>query len=369
MVRRLFGSIRKRNGRYLGQYRVQGIAYYTPTRRTKKEVSIDLDKIRASIDAGTWISPEQDAENKTRATTTLKIWYNTWIPLVEQAGYSPNTLRSYRSHWRAHVLPRLGENTLLTDLTTAKIEEFLQDVRAHTSQTTAGNVARSLSAGLSAAHSHGRLEKVPEFPPGWMKRTKARGGKTITYTAKQLNDLIAAADPKYRAAIALGSYGCLRSSEVAGLRRDDIGIGGKTVRVDEATKTGPGGHPIIGPPKSEAGYRTISLPPEAARIVCDHLEKYVPPAPRSLLFTTRTGGYERSRVFLAAYKTACMKTGLPVGRFHDLRHSGLTLYGQAGATLAELMARAGHSDVGAVLIYQHAGVERDAELATRMASR
>lgn len=53
--------------------------------------------------------------------------------------------------------------------------------------------------------------------------------------------------------------------------------------------------------------------------------------------------------------------------FHGLRHSGLTLLGQCGATLAELMHRAGHSDVERVIIYQHSSRERDAALADKLA--
>ena len=39
---------------------------------------------------------------------------------------------------------------------------------------------------------------------------------------------------------------------------------------------------------------------------------------------------------------------------------------QAGATLAELMNRLGHSDVRAALLYQHASADRDAILAQRL---
>ncbi|GAB4083804.1 hypothetical protein GCM10028784_04340 [Myceligenerans cantabricum] len=61
---------------------------------------------------------------------------------------------------------------------------------------------------------------------------------------------------------------------------------------------------------------------------------------------------------------------LPVRfRFHDLRHTGLTIFAQEGATLAELMRRGGHSDIKVVLRYQHATMERDRELADRMSER
>ena len=48
---------------------------------------------------------------------------------------------------------------------------------------------------------------------------------------------------------------------------------------------------------------------------------------------------------------------------HDLRHTGATYAAQTGATLAELMARLGHSTTGAALRYQHAAAGRDAQIA------
>jgi integrase len=51
---------------------------------------------------------------------------------------------------------------------------------------------------------------------------------------------------------------------------------------------------------------------------------------------------------------------------HDLRHAGLTLAAQSGATLAEVMRRAGHSSSRAAMIYQHAAERRDAEVAKRL---
>lgn len=287
--------------------------------------------------------------------------------ILELAGYSPNTIRSYRSHWTAHVLPKLGPDTLLVELTTSTIDNFLTQVRASTSQRTAGNVARSLSAGLSMARDKQVLEHVPVFPKGWMKRATTRTTKTVTYTAGELDQLIDACEEKYRAAIVFAAFAFLRSGEVAALRRDDISLGTLSVRVDEATKTTPGGLTVIGPPKSTAGFRTVPIARRHRPIIANHLERYVPPAADSLLWSTRDGGPVRSRVLLNALRAACRECGLPERRFHDLRHSGLTLYGQSGATLAELMAVAGHSDVDAAMIYQHAGIERTQALIERMA--
>ena len=68
------------------------------------------------------------------------------------------------------------------------------------------------------------------------------------------------------------------------------------------------------------------------------------------------------------YRRARKAAGRPDLRWHDLRHTGATLAAQAGATLAELMNRLGHSTVTAALIYQHAAAGRDAEIARRLSA-
>lgn len=66
------------------------------------------------------------------------------------------------------------------------------------------------------------------------------------------------------------------------------------------------------------------------------------------------------------WKHARIRAGIPGVHFHDLRHAGLTLSAQAGATLAEVMCRAGHNSAAAGLRYQHAADRRDAVIASRL---
>jgi integrase len=54
---------------------------------------------------------------------------------------------------------------------------------------------------------------------------------------------------------------------------------------------------------------------------------------------------------------------------HDLRHTGNTLAGEAGASLRELMDRMGHSTTRAALIYQHRTLLRDKIVADEISRR
>jgi len=52
--------------------------------------------------------------------------------------------------------------------------------------------------------------------------------------------------------------------------------------------------------------------------------------------------------------------------WHDLRHSAMTLVALTGATLPELMQRAGHSTPRAALHYQHASDDAQRRIAQRL---
>ena len=60
------------------------------------------------------------------------------------------------------------------------------------------------------------------------------------------------------------------------------------------------------------------------------------------------------------------KAGRDDLRVDDLRHTGAVLAASTGATLAELMARLGHSTPGAALRYQHAAQDRDRVIAAAL---
>jgi len=55
--------------------------------------------------------------------------------------------------------------------------------------------------------------------------------------------------------------------------------------------------------------------------------------------------------------------GLPSLHVHDLRHTGNTLAADMGVSLRNLMARMGHDNERAALIYQHKSATADRQIA------
>ena len=120
---------------------------------------------------------------------------------------------------------------------------------------------------------------------------------------------------------------------------------------------------MIGPPKTEAGARTLTIPPNVVPAIMDHLERFVGPEPTAWLFSTSAGLPLSPRNLNRAWDKARRAAGRLDLHLHDLRHSGLTWAAASGASVAELMRRGGHANPQAALRYQHATEDRDRALA------
>ena len=86
----------------------------------------------------------------------------------------------------------------------------------------------------------------------------------------------------------------------------------------------------------------------------------------ALLFPAEHGGHLAPGHAYRQFYKARDAAGRPDLRFHDLRHSGAVLAALTGATLAELMARLGHSTPQAAMRYQHAAHGRDRQIAAAL---
>jgi integrase len=123
---------------------------------------------------------------------------------------------------------------------------------------------------------------------------------------------------------------------------------------------------VVGPPKSAAGTRAVTIPATLAAMLDEHLATYVKPRPDALVFTSDEGLPMHRVRWAFVWRRAAKAAGYEGLHFHDLRHHAGTLAAQLGATTKEIMDRLGHSTMRASLIYQYSTAERQRELADRM---
>jgi integrase len=172
-------------------------------------------------------------------------------------------------------------------------------------------------------------------------------------------------DDRFRALVLLAAFASLRWGEVTALKRRDIDIVAGTVRVRFAYTEQDNGKMLLGPPKSRAGRRTVNIPASVLPDIKAHLEKHTKRNDDALVFTGIKGGPLRRSGFntLTRWVDVVRTMGAPGLHFHDLRHTGNTLAADMGVSLRNLMARMGHDNERAALIYQHASNKADRKVA------
>ena len=185
-------------------------------------------------------------------------------------------------------------------------------------------------------------------------------------TLDELARITTAMPERLRLAVLLGAWCALRYGEIAELRRMDLDLRNGRIRVQRGV-TWPNGKATVGTPKTKAGGRVVNIPPHLLGVVKTHLDEHVAPGRNALLFPARDGESNlHPRTFGKRWDVARTAAGRSDLHFHDLRHTGATMAAQTGATIAELMARLGHTTPQAAMRYQSAAADRDKEIARRL---
>jgi integrase len=229
------------------------------------------------------------------------------------------------------------------------------------SAVTVAKAYRLLKAILATAADDGLIRRNPCRIKG---AGQEKSAERPILTVPQVFALAEAIEPRYQALVLLGALTSLRWGELCALRRADIDLDTRTVQVERSLTELQGGGLTFGPPKSEAGTRTVGFPDLISPVLRWHLSCFTQDGEDYLVFVGPNGaplrrGNFRRRVWLKTLNAA----GLPKIHFHDLRHTGNNLTANAGASLRELMARMGHSSTRAAMIYLHSTDERQREIA------
>ena len=162
-------------------------------------------------------------------------------------------------------------------------------------------------------------------------------------------------DARYRALVLLATFASLRWGEVIALRRCDVDLARRTVRVRAAYAERSSGEMLLGPPKSRAGRRVVGIPGTIVPALCEHLAAFVGNEPDALVFAAQKGMPLRRSNFnkMSGWPHVAESLGVAGLHVHDLRHTGNQFAAYSGAALKDLMSRMGHDSERAALIYQH----------------
>ncbi|TFC26999.1 site-specific integrase [Cryobacterium sp. MDB1-18-2] len=329
---------------------------------------------QAKLHTGQW-SPmdtgRADAAKSARAET-LATYSAQWLSTrMNRHGepLRPRTRSEYQRLLDTALVSLAGER--LSALTPEMIRTWYALQAESGTRTQAARAYGFLKAVLATAVEDGKININPCMIRG---AQNAVTGRTVEPpTPSELQKILDTITPRYRAAVIIAAWGGCRYGELTELRRRDIvvtmdgpRVDHVVVKVSRAVTSTTGEGFTVGKTKSEAGVRSIVLPPHVQQIVVDHLRDNVNRSPDALLYPASDGiSHLAQSTFAKHWYPARKAAGRQDMPWHALRHYGATRAALAGATLKELQERLGHSTVAAAMRYQHTA-GRDAELAQRM---
>ena len=293
---------------------------------------------------------------------TLGEWLDKWLDEYMIFTIRESTLDSYRAMVKNQVKPFIGGKQIAS-LTTADMQKFYNKikkegrVREHPihGKTLADSMVRGVHMMLHEALDVAVRERLLVKNP-----TNGTTVPKCNYPEKQIlgDDQL----ETFLKAIKGHEYWCdffyvevmtgLRRGEICGLKWQDINFEENKLQVKRSVSVKKGGGVSIGETKTETGVRSIQMPPSVAEVLQNrkqtaitewvfpnfiHPEQPISPAT----------AYRKLKIILK-------HAGLPLIRFHDLRHTFATHATHGGVDPKTLAGILGHTNASFTLdTYTH----------------
>jgi integrase len=357
-----------RSGRYQARYTGPDGELHTAGHTFDAEIDAAawLKAERALLDAGSWTPPKH--RNAYQPGRALGSYAAGWLAART---LKPRTREHYERLLDRLILPTFADTPLMA-ITPDVVRDWHTGLGDHTPTLRAHTYSLLRSILTDAVHD-GLIPANPAHIRG--AGNSKRVHKIKPASLDELAALVDAMPERYQVMTLLAAWCGLRFGELTELRRSDINLTNRVIRIRRGVVRTDDGY-VVGTPKSAAGIRDVAIPPHLIPAIKDHLHAHVNgragllfPAADGVSHMAPSSLYGRASTPHRAgwgFYHARQVAGRPDLRWHDLRHTGAVLAASTGATLAELMARLGHSTAGAALRYQHAAAGRDAEIAAKL---
>lgn len=291
-----------------------------------------------------------------------------------------STRAEYARHIRNHLNPALGHLRLL-DLRAHHIEAMFTSIITANGRrerpigpTTLRRIHSTLSSALNIAVRRGLIRRNPAVTVT-LPQTSPR--PATSWTPEQAQSFLVAIrddhlSPLYRLMVLTG----LRRGEAIGLCWADIDLHNRTLLVQRQI-TLIEGRLHTGPPKTDAGHRTVAIDQTTVNQLRRHrLTAEVAHDPTTgefaltPVFQGRAGGPLHPAYVTRHFGVLVRRAGLPQVRLHDLRHSSASIGLTSGESLLEVSRRLGHSSIAITAdTYSHISPATAQVSADRLADR
>ncbi len=331
--------------------------------KTQKECRDWIKETLAKIDNGLTYEGTQ---------ITLERFFEIWLN-GKELSRRPGTVLQYRKTAEAHILPILGKMRL-QDIHPAHLKQLYMLKKDEGRGARTVQVIHSiLHCALKQAVREGILGRNPADA---VERPKVEQAELQILNEEQARQfLIAASRSPYETIFYLALTTGMRKGELLGLKWPDLDWNKSTLLVQRQLQLIKGRGFILSPPKTRAGRRQIKLGHGTLAQLDAHrkrqeLERAAAGdnwQENDLIFPTTIGTFlDPSRVS-KDFKRLLKEVGLPLIRFHDLRHTSISFLLDMGTPLNTVQRRAGHSKASVTAdIYGHAMAHTQDEAAEKI---
>lgn len=211
---------------------------------------------RSTITRGGWVDPQRSARPLDEVAAA-------W--LRSNPGKRPATIARDEVELRLHILPPLARRTI-GSVTPTDIEELVRAWSATAEPRTVGRRYGVLRAVMNYAVSR---DLIGRSPCRGIKLPQEQPLDRELPTASEVAAL-AEAMGRYGPMAYLGVVLGMRWGEVAGLRVGRVDLEAGRITIAEQITRGPRGISVVGPPKSHAGRRVLSMPSLLTEMLTEH---------------------------------------------------------------------------------------------------
>ncbi|MFF5107329.1 tyrosine recombinase XerC [Streptomyces sp. NPDC000134] len=337
---------------------------------TKRRLSLSEGKA-TDDEARDWLNSIVEAAEAglTPAQATVKLAeYGDANMDLALRGLESKTLDPYLAGWRMRVIPAMG-HLAVRMVTNGVVDRALQNwIAEEHSRSTVKNTIAVLVRVMEQAVRDGIIKVNPARVTGWQKLYKQAQDELLNPRALALPDwetllrladtLVAASYDHYRGwgdVVLFAACTAARIGEVSGCRIGDIDTDQWVWTVQRQTTPAPGGLTDKGTKGKRA--RKVPIIEEIRPLVAQRILS-AGPDPDARLFTGPRGGRISTAVLRDAthWDEVVTKPGYEHLRRHDLRHTGLTWFADAGVPVHVLRRIADHGSLVITQRYLHPDV-------------
>ena len=366
------GSIRKRkDGRWEGRY-TAGRDPETGKTITKNVLAKTQKECKEKLQKA--IEDTAGLDLSKAGQYTVGQWLDIWFENYAKLKVRPSSHQTYRGYIDNHIKPNIGHIPLskLTSLDLQKLyKKLLSGGRVKRIEAKrqpkglSAKTVRNLDQVISSAMDSAIAQKLILTNPTdgcALPRLEHREMKTLP--AEQLASFLQEARESgvfelYYTELATG----LRRGELLGLKWEDLDLVRGEMRIRRQVAR-INGEVVEAPLKTKNAYRTLPLSEDTVGILKIQKQKA---GSSPWVFPSPTGGPISPDSVLHMLHRVLKRAGLPMVRFHDLRHTFATLALQNGVDVKTVSGMLGHFSAGFTLdTYAHVTTAAQREAARTM---